>query len=145
MKKITLPSYLELLIRIFVGGTFVYASVDKIIHPDAFAQSIYYYRIVPIELLHPFALLLAPLELVTGLALLFGKFRKGASLLITLMLLVFMVAIISALYRDLNISCGCFNTDGGHAIGLQILFRDLVLLAGSISLLFNKISSPERL
>jgi uncharacterized membrane protein YphA (DoxX/SURF4 family) len=141
VKKLILPDYIELLLRILIGGTFIYASFDKMLHPDAFAQNIYHYRLLSIPLLHPFALLLPYLEFFTGLALLVGKFKKGASLLISLMTVMFIGAIISALYRDLDISCGCFHTEGGHVVGLQLLFRDLLLLVGAISLLFNKNST----
>ena len=43
-------------------------------------------------------------------------------------LVVFLAAIASALSRGLDISCGCFNTDGGHAVGVGLLWRDLLLL-----------------
>ena len=129
-----LPDWLELIVRFLVGGTFVYAAFDKILHPEAFAQNIYHYRLLSDTLLHPFALLIPWLELVTGLALILGFFRRGAALLVSLMLVMFMVAITSALMRDLDISCGCFNTEGGHAVGLSLLFRDVALLAGSVVL-----------
>jgi len=123
----------------------VYASIDKIFHPGAFALSIFHYKLVPGALLHPLAIYLPYLEFFTGAALIAGKYIKGASMLITLMILMFIGAISSALFRDIDISCGCFSTEGGHAIGLQLLFRDFVLLAGSTALLFSKVSSRHRL
>ena len=44
-----------LLCRLAVGGTLLYASLDKIAHPSEFAQAVYNYRLVPLPLLHPFA------------------------------------------------------------------------------------------
>jgi len=119
---------LVLLCRLIVGGVFIYASLDKLAHPQAFAEVIHHYRIVPYVLLHPSALLLPMVEFVVGVALILGLGRRGAALIMALLLVVFMGGIASALMRNLDISCGCFNTDGGHAVGLSLLWRDLILL-----------------
>ena len=79
--------------RLVVGMVFVYASLDKIAHPDQFARAVYYYRLLPLPLLHPFALILPWVELVCGLALLLGVFRRGAALVCLLMTLTFTVAV----------------------------------------------------
>ena len=121
--------WLALLCRLAVGGIFVYASLDKLAHPDAFAVAVHHYRLVPIPLLHVFAGLLPVVEIVTGIALIAGFRVRGAALLSALMTLVFTVAIATALARGLDISCGCFNTDGGHGVGMSLLIRDVVLLA----------------
>ncbi len=135
-RGLILPDWLELLARFLVGGTFVYASLDKIADPAGFAQNIYHYRILGEVWLHPMALVLPWLELVAGLAMLLGFYRRGAALLVSVMLVMFMAAIVSALARDLDISCGCFHTEGGHAVGLSLLLRDVALLVGSGVLLF---------
>ncbi len=119
---------LVLLCRLAVGGVFIYASLDKLAHPQAFAEVIHHYRIVPMALLHPAALLLPMVEFVVGAALVLGLGRRGAALILAVLLLVFMGGIGSALLRNLDISCGCFNTDGGHGVGLSLLWRDLGLL-----------------
>ena len=133
-----LPDWLELIVRFLVGGTFVYASFDKIMHPEAFAQNIYHYRLLSESLLHPFAMLIPWLELVVGLAMILGFYRRGAAMLVSLMLVMFMAAITAALMRDLDISCGCFHTEGGHAVGLDLLFRDVALLVGAVVLWASK-------
>ncbi len=114
--------------RLVVGGIFIYASLDKLTHPQAFAEVIHHYRLTPYPLLHPSAHLLPILEIVIGSALVLGIGRRGAALLAGALTVIFMVAITSALIRNLDISCGCFNTDGGHAVGLDLLFRDGILL-----------------
>ena len=114
--------------RLVVGGIFIYASLDKLAHPQAFAEVIHHYRLAPYPLLHPSAHLLPVLEIVVGSALVVGLWRRGAALLAGGLTLIFMAAITSALIRNLDISCGCFNTDGGHAVGLDLLLRDGILL-----------------
>ncbi|MFH1843989.1 MAG: MauE/DoxX family redox-associated membrane protein [bacterium] len=121
--------------RLAVAAVFIYAPLDKIAHPDAFAAVVYNYRLLPITLLHPFAMGLPWLELVAGIALLLGIFRRGAAALCLVMTVMFIVAITAALSRGLDISCGCFHTDGGSSVGLSLLFRDVLLLAGCVCIL----------
>jgi uncharacterized membrane protein YphA (DoxX/SURF4 family) len=125
-------SLLILSLRWAVGVTFLYASLDKLAHPAAFAQTIANYRLVPLPLLHPFALLLPVVEAVVGAALVLGWQRRGAALLAVAMLVMFIVAIGAALARDLDISCGCFQTEGGHGVGRDLIVRDLLLLAAAL-------------
>lgn len=132
-----------LLCRLAVGGTFVYASLDKMGDPAGFAQAIYHYRMVPLPLLHPFALLLPMVELVLGTGLVLGVGRRGAALLAAVLSVVFLVAISTALVRGLDISCGCFHTDGGHAVGLSLLIRDVLLLLACLPILWLERCGPE--
>jgi uncharacterized membrane protein YphA (DoxX/SURF4 family) len=117
-----------LLCRLAVGGIFIYASLDKLTHPQAFAENINNYHLMPFPLLHLSAHLLPVVELVVGSALVVGLRQRGAALLAGILTVVFMAAITSALVRNLDISCGCFNTDGGHSVGLDLLWRDAILL-----------------
>lgn len=135
-------SWLVLACRLAVGGVFLYAAWDKLLHPQAFAQAIHFYRLVPIPLLHSWAHLLPVLELVLGLALVLGVLRRGAALLAGLLTIVFMVAITAALARGLDISCGCFHTDGGHGVGLELLVRDAILLAACLPPLLARCGGP---
>ena len=131
-----LPRWLLWLLALAVAGTFVVASLDKIANPGDFAQSVFYYRMVPLPLLHPFAMFIPWLELVLGLALILGFWRRGAALLTAGLLLVFIIAIIAALARGLDISCGCFGT--GHTVGLDLILRDALMLAACLIVLFYR-------
>ncbi len=75
-------------------------------------------------------------ELLAGAALVLGVARRGAALIAAFLMVVFIAAIASALVRGLDISCGCFDTAGGHKVGLDLLWRDvLLLLAAAVPLL----------
>jgi len=134
--------FLVLFCRLVVGGVFIYASLDKFQNPDAFAQAIHNYRLVPYSLLHLMAYLLPATELLAGLALVLGIGQRGAALLSGLMTLVFMMAISLALTRGLDISCGCFHTDGGHSVGVTLLWRDALLLLLCLPPLFFRETGP---
>ena len=134
--------WLWLLCRLAVGGIFIWASLDKLAHPAEFAKAIHHYRLLPYALLHPVALLLPAVEFVAGVALVVGWRRRGAALLCGAMLVIFMAAIATALVRGLDISCGCFNTDGGHEVGLDLLWRDLLLLLACLPPLLASRAGP---
>lgn len=134
--------WLVLLCRLVLGGVFIYASLDKMAHPSAFAQTVHYYRLLPLDTLHAFSHLLPVLEFVAGSALVLGLYRRGAALVTGGLSLVFMVAIVAALARNLDISCGCFHTDGGHGVGLDLLLRDAFLVLLSIPPLVARDGGP---
>jgi len=135
---------LATLIRLVVGATFIAASYGKILEPESFAQSVYYYHMVPASLLHLFAIILPWMELLAGLALVLGPKRRGAALLAIVMTVLFMIGLSSALVRDLDISCGCFGTEGGHAVGSGLLLRDGAMLLALLLFLLLERSSERR-
>ena len=50
------------MIRLVLGFLFLYASLDKILLPSKFAEVIYNYRILPVELLNICAIIVPWLE-----------------------------------------------------------------------------------
>ena len=124
--------FLCLACRLAVGGVLLFASLDKIAHPAAFAQAVYNYHLAPLPLLHPFALALPWLEAIAGAALMVGIGRRGAGLIAALLTVIFLAAVGSALARGLDISCGCFHTTGGHHVAASLLWRDAVMLVACL-------------
>ncbi len=131
---------LMLLFRLVLGITFIYASLDKIANPDQFARIIYNYHILPHFLINIYAVTLPWVEFLAGLFLILGVFIESASLLISFLLLVFVVAISINLYRGVNLNCGCFSTDpAGTKEGAKLLIKDFVFLfLGIMIFFFNK-------
>jgi putative oxidoreductase len=129
-----------LLFRVVLGVTFIYASLDKIAHPDQFARIVYNYKILPGFLINIFAVTLPWVELVAGLFLIFGIFTESASLIISFLLVVFIVAISVNLFRGIDLNCGCFSTDpAGKKEGASLLIRDFIyLFLGVMIFFFNR-------
>jgi putative oxidoreductase len=117
---------LSLLFRLFVGVVFVYASFYKIVEPEQFARSITYYKATPLGFVNLMAIVIPWLELFTGILLILGVLSRSSALIIGTMLLIFIAAISQALLRDIDISCGCFRSEGGERIGLGLLIRDII-------------------
>ncbi|MBM4161659.1 MAG: DoxX family membrane protein [Ignavibacteria bacterium] len=138
MKPLLSNDYLVLLTRTFLGLLFVVVSLEKIVEPAAFAQSIANYKIVGPPLTVVLATVLPWLELLCGFALLFGIFLRGSSLLLSGMLVVFTAGVISALLRGLDIACGCFTQDPSVGkIGWMKVLQNGTLLALSVFLYFS--------
>jgi len=132
MKLIVKLGYGWVLLRVIIGGIFMYASFYKILSPSAFAHQIYNYHLLPVWAINPVALTLPWLQLFCGLCLIFNRFTKGASLWILVMVFVFQVALASALVRGLNISCGCFKSGGSKATWLTFARDFLLLIAAAV-------------
>jgi len=129
-----------LCLRVALGLVFILASVDKIQNPDQFATAIANYRLLPYELIHGTAIVLPWIEVVTGSLLLLGIWTRANALLTSFMLLVFILAIAQALWRHLDISCGCFSTDpGANKMTRWTLYWDIIWLSwGMLLLLFGR-------
>jgi len=112
-----------------LGIVFIWASVDKIINPEQFAEMIYHYKILPELLIHAVAIFLSWLELITGTLLIFGLWERAGLIIFNLLIFVFMIALTSALLRGLDIHCGCFTVDPNAEKELVMsLVRDIALL-----------------
>ena len=122
------------LLRMVVGCMLIYASVDKILHPQDFASIVKDYRLLPEMLLHPAAIWLPWFELVLGVCLYTGFWRQGALFLATALLGAFWLALIVNYFRGINVGCGCFtSTPGESAPMLWYIGRDALLLALPLS------------
>jgi hypothetical protein len=102
----------------------LYASYDKLLAPQPFADAIDNYRMLPFALVNLTAIVLPWVELVTGICLLLGVATAGAGVLTAAMAAVFTGALASALARGLEIGCGCFggasSTVAWHDIWLRL-------------------------
>jgi len=128
----------QMLCRIVLGGVFIYASIDKILHPHAFAKIIHNYRLVPDILVTFPAIVLPWLEMISGLFLVAGIFRRASALVLSALLSMFAVAITINLVRGITFDCGCFSTvstaSGSDPLGL--LVRDILLLIPGLLIIF---------
>lgn len=132
--------YLLFLCRVIVGFVFIYAGILKISDPAGFSDAINNYDLLPLSFVNFFAITLPWIEVVAGLFLLFGVSVKENSFIISIMLLVFIFAIVISLGRGLNIDCGCFGTSSGTKVGIIKLLENIALLTFSLLLTnFNSV------
>lgn len=126
MKIVFQNPILILVIRLFLGGLFIYASLDKITDPQSFSRDISNYHIIPFGLENSMAVILPWLELFIGLGLILGCLVDGAALVSMSLLVIFIVAIGSAILRGYNIECGC-GLKEGEVVGTQKLLENTIL------------------
>jgi len=132
-KALSQPSFVALL-RIALGVVFMAASLDKIQNPQSFADNIVNYRVVPYQLINLVAITLPWIEIVTGFFLVVGIWIRANALILSGMLVFFSLAVLQALLRNLDISCGCFSTDpGAHKMTRWTFYWNLIWLCWGIS------------
>ena len=101
--------WLTVRVQIALGAIFFAAALPKIADPPSFAHMIYNYRVLPSQLINLSALMMPWVEILAGLALILGVWKRGARWIIGAMLVVFMLAIAFNLMRGNAIDCGCFD------------------------------------
>ncbi len=114
--------------RVILGCIFIFASLDKISHPDLFAEAVYNYQLLPDKAVNLLAIWLPWLELFAGGLLVLGLWVRGSVLVLTGLLVVFLGALGISLARGLEIHCGCFTTQSDHPMTIFTLLRDSVFL-----------------
>jgi uncharacterized membrane protein YphA (DoxX/SURF4 family) len=119
-------------LRLFMGGVFLYASYDKILKPAAFAEAVYNYQILPDAAVNLAALALPWLEFLLGACLIAGVWMPGATVISTGLMTVFIAVLVYNKIRGLDIHCGCFSTEMTEGpIDAWTVGRDLIFLAAS--------------
>ena len=123
----------ELLVRLVLGGTFIFSGIYKIRDPQAFELIIRNYKILGDPFIALTAMTLPPLELIIGSCLLLRVIYKGAVFLSLLLLITFIASLASLIIRGIDIDCGCFGLN--TTIQMQILL-DLILGLGATYLFY---------
>ena len=127
MKNARTAAWLAVPARWYLGLLFVGACLHKIADPQSFALDIATYDILPLNLINLTSIALPWIELAAGTMLLAGWRVRTASLLIAGMMVVFLGALVIALARGLDMSCGCFASQGAQEDPMSYLtiLRDL--------------------
>lgn len=136
---------LFLALRWIVALIFIYSGLVKIMNPTAFAEQVDNYRLLPYFFVTLAAAILPWLELFCGFLLIFGRWLPGATLVLVVLNLVFLIAVISALVQGLDISCGCFSIgDEGTRIGIKKLIENVALLLVTIVIYWQALFTRSR-
>ena len=122
-----------LVVRIALGCLFLWSSLPKIRQPYDFLSSVYNYELVGPKLGMLIAMTLPWLELLVGICLVGGIFVSGTLLASIGMAAMFAFVLASALYRGLEISCGCFGVSDAEIISYSTLIRACLILLFSLA------------
>ena len=108
---------LSFLLRLGLGGVFVYAGAAKIFNPQLFAYEVDQYGLVPHAIINLVALILPWVEFICGIMVVLGVWLRASALLTGGMSGAFFLAVCSVLLRGLKIKCGCFGSVGQSFVG----------------------------
>jgi uncharacterized membrane protein YphA (DoxX/SURF4 family) len=120
---------LNLILRLAIGGVFIYAAWTKVLHPAAFAMAVRGYKIIPFSLSNLFAIAVSWSELFAAVMLILGIFTRKAAGAVFILLVVFIAAIAAVMVRGMVVDCGCFGEGGAHTSWL-LLARNTLMLFG---------------
>lgn len=125
-----------LVLRLALAAVFAGAAIPKLRAPDLFAGDVLNYQMLPPWGVNTMALVLPWVELVVAVCLALGLWSRASATLVAGMMLVFLVAFLSARARGLDIACGCFEVGASSESSsiLWFVLRDLGLLAAALLL-----------
>ena len=137
-KKGVLFLCIDVVLRLGLGGMFLYAAWDKLQNPDVFQMDVDNYRMLPTFMTALFAVTMPMAELLVGALFIFTKWTREAAFATAVMLAMFIVALAQAQIRGLDISCGCFGEaeKNPHEV-LHALIRDFILVVPTVWLLLK--------
>ena len=144
---------LPLIFRVILGIIFIYASYDKILDPAGFSKNIHNFHITPTAVENLAALIIPWLELIIGVFLIFGLFLEGTTSIIIALLIFFIIILSQAVYRGIDIHCGCFKiaADAGTTdLRIELIkhiFEDIIFLGMAFIVKFKdkfKLQSREQ-
>lgn len=117
--------------RCLVGAVFVLAGFSKLLLPHAEVMALMQqYTVLPQALLPWLATVLPWIEVGSGTALAIGWYTTPAARLVGLQLIAFSLLMVVVLAAGVPVEdCGCFGNLGLSETPLQVLLRDLFLLA----------------
>lgn len=136
-----LLKYITELFRLIVGATFVFSGFVKSVDPLGFTYKIQDYLIsfdlvslFPLAL--PAAIIMVVAELVVGVLLLLGVYRKFSTIAVTIFMGIFLpLTLWIAIYNPVE-DCGCFG-DAWVISNWDTFYKNIVLSIGAVMLLIN--------
>lgn len=137
MRDFLSNKYLQFVLRLIIGGMFIYVAYNKLINPEEFAKAIYNYKMLPFFVINIMAIILPYIELFSGIFLILGIYKKGSSAVIAISLFIFIIALTTAYARGLDIDCGCGfsslvqETASKNELLIRI-FEDILMLIGIV-------------
>jgi hypothetical protein len=126
------------LLRLGLGGLFVYAGFIKLMDPKAFAHSLAQFDLLPEPLLPLVAVGLPGIEVLAGGGLIFEV--RGSLGAVLVLLGVFLLALGYAVLMEMDLDCGCFTVAEltAQTDVKQAFFRDVGLVAVAAFLFWRR-------
>lgn len=144
-------------LRMALGGLFLFAAWNKlhpplgeggIDGPQNFLASVQAFKLGMPDWMLRLSVSVTPwIEVVSGLALIFGIWRRSAAAVIGLLLVVFTALILSVIQRGLATECGCFGKLAPFCpkkIGMCNIIQNSIMLAVAAYLTFAPVAPMRK-
>jgi protein-disulfide isomerase/uncharacterized membrane protein YphA (DoxX/SURF4 family) len=132
--------WLGLALRLLLGIVFIVAGTQKVGDPSSFVRATRAYQVLPDWLARATGYGLPYLEIAAGVLIVLGIATRVAAAALSILLVGFLIGIIQASARGLQIECGCFGGGGKVAAGQNAsytwdILRDAGLLIAAVYLI----------
>jgi uncharacterized membrane protein YphA (DoxX/SURF4 family) len=149
VRDFILSAWVCRVVRVLYALLFLYAGVNKLLNPEAFATVIDAFGLVPDILIMPVAVVLPVIEILAAIGLILDV---RSSLAAAAGLLLFFLAVVGyGIWMGLDIDCGCFGLGDPEGEAYKSLrpafYRNIALLTGIVYLYywrFNRAIEPVR-
>jgi uncharacterized membrane protein YphA (DoxX/SURF4 family) len=122
-------------VRVILGLTFVLAGFAKALDTRSFLLTVQQLDLFPASAILPAAIVVIACEICFGLALLVGFQTRISAGLLAALLLSFVAVISFALVHGKAVDCGCFGSMASERLGVSVLLRDILMIAGCLWLI----------
>jgi protein-disulfide isomerase/uncharacterized membrane protein YphA (DoxX/SURF4 family) len=145
----TLRPWLGTVVRLFLGVVWIWAAWSKLKSPRQFVQAVRAYDATPEWLSRAIGYGLPVFELSIGVLLIIGIAVRMAAIFSGLLFVVFLIGLVQAAARGLQLECGCFGGGGATVAGTQYtldILRDIGTLILAVYLVvwsFTRLSIEE--
>src|SRR5579875_1309390 len=132
-----LQPWVGLIARLLLAAVWIWAAVSKLSDPLQFVQAVRAYDATPDWLSRAIGYGLPVLELCLGIVLAVGIMVRISAIVSGLLFVVFLIGIIQAAARGIQLECGCFGGGGQITGGTTYtwdIIRDLLLLIAAVYL-----------
>lgn len=121
-----------------IGGVLLASGTSHLLNPYQFLENVLSYELLAVGAAKTVAVVLPTTEFATGLLLVCRVGQPTAALSSLVLSLTFVVAQVTALFRGLEIDCGCFGSLAAQPIGPRSVMLAIAMLSGSALLMFQK-------
>ena len=129
---------MQVIMRLILGGVFLWAGVVKIPDLELFSYAVRAYNLLPEFLILPVTILVPYLECVIGLCLVVGFWTHASTLIASGLLITFASALGTKIYQGVNMSCGCFGFGTERGSLEWVLLQDVLLLSFALVLFWKQ-------
>lgn len=133
------------ILRLSLALVFSAAGIPKILDPQNFVRAIDGFQLLS-PILTPLAALVLPwLEILLAATLVCCVWLTATLILTNALFLLFLGAMLSALWRGLDISCGCFGSSSPVPTHMwTTLIRDILCLLASLTLTWLHVRTTKK-